>query len=1098
MDIPTTGNDLLIGDNTDEIIHALAGNDIIDGKDGNDQLFGDEGDDTFLFTGAWNDQDIIDGGADVDTLDFSGVDYSLFVGDPGDTASGFIYADLTSGKFGISVNFEPSGLFFAPASATVTNVENVIGSSGNDIITGDAKANRITGGFGNDKLSGGAGDDTFIMSGLYFDSDTVDGGANTDTLDLSGVDLSSLIPADPDSTFSGGSFVNLAAGNFGTNYQITFPGGWFAFGSFSKISNVENVIGTKYDDTITGNALANVIEGGAGNDTMDGGSGNDVFKFSGEYLDADIVKGGTGIDTLDLSGTDFSGVTAKYGAGWTGFLSVDLTAGTFGGTLEFSTIGAFIRFGSGSTVTGVENILGSAGNDRLKGNSAVNRIEGGDGNDLIDSGGGADALLGGKGNDVYIVFDGSAKITENSGEGIDLVRTLASGVTLAANVENLEITGRTATAFKGTGNALDNVISGLLTPSGKQASFKLNGDAGDDTLLGNNGADELNGGTGNDKMVGGAGNDLYAVDSFDDEIVELKDGGTDTVVVVDLNGYELGTNLENLLLVVSPGIADGDYAATGNELDNLMAGTAQDTGIRLFGLGGNDQLRGANLATTGDRLDGGEGNDKLFGQAGNDFLIGGAGNDLLDGGAGNDTADYSSALSGITVDMSKVVEGLGGEALGDDFVSIENVTGSGFADTITGNSAANILRGGDGADILSGGAGKDTLDGGFGDDTLFADNLDTLVGSAGWDMVYATSGTVAAGFKFSFAGTNIEYAAGNAGKDVFDASSNTAKDFAIEIVGNAGNDTLLGGSGYEFFWGGQGTDTFVIAGDRADYTITEDTGLGPWAGWTYIEKIGEPNHGDWIISVETLKFADQTIAAPTAYVVFNGTAGIDNRTGTDARDEMYGGAGNDILSGGGGTDILNGGAGKDTLSGGEGNDALFIDNSDIVSGGGGYDTAYADDSLGPIGLNFAVGSTGIEEVWGGRGADLIDASGVPDIGSGIGVVLYGNAGNDTLIGSAFDDFIEGGVGDDTLTGGGGKDTFAFNFDNPAGGRDTITDFADGADKLSIWNPNTETYVAYTDVTVADSGGGAVVTFGSIQIVLQGITAAQINQNDFVP
>ncbi len=46
MDTPTIFNDILIGDDTAEIVHALAGNDIIDGKGGADQLFGDEGDGT--------------------------------------------------------------------------------------------------------------------------------------------------------------------------------------------------------------------------------------------------------------------------------------------------------------------------------------------------------------------------------------------------------------------------------------------------------------------------------------------------------------------------------------------------------------------------------------------------------------------------------------------------------------------------------------------------------------------------------------------------------------------------------------------------------------------------------------------------------------------------------------------------------------------------------------------------------------------------------------------------------------------------------------------------------------------------------------------
>lgn len=170
---------------------------------------------------------------------------------------------------------------------------------------------------------------------------------------------------------------------------------------------------------------------------------------------------------------------------------------------------------------------------------------------------------------------------------------------------------------------------------------------------------------------------------------------------------------------------------------------------------------------------------------------------------------------------------------------------------------------------------------------------------------------------------------------------------------------------------------------------------------------------------------------------------------------------------------------------------------DTPSGGEGYDTAYADDSQGPIGLNFNLAGTGIEAVWGGRGADFVDASGVPANINGIGVALYGNAGGDTLIGSAFSDLIEGGLGDDTLTGGLGADSFVFNLNIPGGGRDIITDFEDGSDTLDIWDPTTNAYLGYADVTVEDSADGAVVTYADGQIVLQGIAASQIDQDDFL-
>jgi Ca2+-binding RTX toxin-like protein len=61
---------------------------------------------------------------------------------------------------------------------------------------------------------------------------------------------------------------------------------------------------------------------------------------------------------------------------------------------------------------------------------------------------------------------------------------------------------------------------------------------------------------------------------------------------------------------------------------------------------------------------------------------------------------------------------LGTASDGDTLANIENVLGSGSADTLTGNSASNVLSGGDGSDTLVGGGGGDVLSGGRGNDIL--------------------------------------------------------------------------------------------------------------------------------------------------------------------------------------------------------------------------------------------------------------------------------------------------------------------------------------------------------------------------------------------
>ncbi|MGO4836881.1 calcium-binding protein, partial [Rhizobiaceae sp. 2RAB30] len=100
------------------------------------------------------------------------------------------------------------------------------------------------------------------------------------------------------------------------------------------------------------------------------------------------------------------------------------------------------------------------------------------------------------------------------------------------------------------------------------------------------------------------------------------------------------------------------------------------------------------------------GNDRIDGRAGNDSLEGGAGADTLIGGVGSDTATYYWAETGVTAHLA-LRSANRGEASGDIYVSIENLTGSEHADRLYGDSQNNILDGNLGLDLLVGGAGND-------------------------------------------------------------------------------------------------------------------------------------------------------------------------------------------------------------------------------------------------------------------------------------------------------------------------------------------------------------------------------------------------------
>ena len=79
----------------------------------------------------------------------------------------------------------------------------------------------------------------------------------------------------------------------------------------------------------------------------------------------------------------------------------------------------------------------------------------------------------------------------------------------------------------------------------------------------------------------------------------------------------------------------------------------------------------------------------------------------------------------VSLDGSVVKTGF---AVGDVFIGIENLTGSGFADTLVGNGAANGIYGNDGSDTINGRAGNDVLRGGK--------DRDVLTGGGGIDRFH--------------------------------------------------------------------------------------------------------------------------------------------------------------------------------------------------------------------------------------------------------------------------------------------------------------------------------------------------------------------------
>jgi trimeric autotransporter adhesin len=516
-------------------------NDTLTGKSGNDQLYGKAGNDT-LIGNAGND--LLDGGTGIDTL-IGGLGNDTYVVD---TLSDTITENSGEGMDTVQSSITWTlGNNLENLTLTGTSAINGTGNTLDNTLTGNAGNNILDGGAGNDTLIGKAGNDTYIVDST---SDIIIelAGEGTDTVKSS---------------------ISWTLGDNLENLTLTGTG---------AIDGTGNAL----DNTLTGNAGNNILDGGAGNDTLIGGAGDDLYIVD-STSDKITEVASAGTDTVQSSvnwtlGSNLENLTL------TGNSILSGTGNTLNNILIANSAGNTLDGGSGNdTLTGDignDTLLGGAGNDTLLGNT---------GDDFLDGGAGNDTLTGGLGNDTYVVDSLSDIITENTGEGIDTVKSSISW-TLGDNLENLTLTG--TSAINGTGNALNN------------------------TLTGNAGNNILDGGLGNDLLIGGLGNDTYIVDSASDVATELVGEGTDTIK--SSISWTLGDNLENLTLTGTTVLS-----GTGNTLDNILI--ANSAGSILDGGDGNDTLTGGN------------GNDTLFGGIGNDNLVGGLGSDLLTGGKGNDT-----------------------------------------------------------------------------------------------------------------------------------------------------------------------------------------------------------------------------------------------------------------------------------------------------------------------------------------------------------------------------------------------------------------------------------------------------------------------------
>ncbi len=878
---------------------------------------------------------------------------------------------------------------------------NINGQDGNDSISGSAFNDIIIGGAGADMIYAGAGDDSITAD--IFDS-FINGGSGTDIVNFThsqalNINYSVNAQSVANLTIGNTQITDTEIINYNANLNNNFiiqgnnlaslainiaTGDITTAGKTITITGINNIVASNFNDLIMGNSNANIIDGAGGVDRIFADAGNDYITASS----LSRIDGGEGVDTLD-----FSKEIAN--------LSLTLTNGAIG-----------------ASISGIENIIGGAGNDFINGDSFSNVLNGGGGNDII-VGLGNDIVNGGDGNDILIVDLNIQSLS--GGNGIDTINfsavmesmTLSLGNNGALSVNSL------STSVIG----IENIIGGAIG----------------DVIIGNDGDNIIDGGNGSDRIIAGAGNDTI----FADENDAVLDGGAGN----DWLNYSLYKPLAN---GVGINISMTNSQAS-LEFESITQNFISITNFEnIIGTHGNDIIVGDYLD---NKLKGGLGSDNIIGGGGNDWLYIDSFDSLIDGGIGDNYIDFSefSVATSIKISLNNqaqiaiFVNSSQTSATVQNFI---NIVGSKLDDNIVANDANNIIYGNDGADSITAGGGNDTI---------FADNQDRLIdGGSDTDTINFSLFSSAISVDLSLTSSqaiggmqaitiqNIENIVGTNYDDMLKSSSLVNK-----IEAGNGNDRVflnINSVGYDILNGGNGTDWL----DLSALSSTQGFSLTLNQSGAFV------------------------VAATNSTIIFGaiaefeniwGGSGSDVIIGDDNNNEIYDGKGNDRVFGRGGDDILyfatpDSDVASQTFDGGDGNDEInlkYLENNRVLlqlAETNGTFGKFRSDSTNSLTINpifnadwANVAIAAIENAAGTNGFDYI-------FGNSLDNIIHGLAGNDILRGGGGFDKIYGDAGDDSFIVGGkqilgnlGAEIYEltdllpninyFNLDFVSGSRDTI-------------------------------------------------------------
>lgn len=482
------------------------------------------------------------------------------------------------------------------------------------------------------------------------------------------------------------------------------------------------------------------------------------------------------------------------------------------------------------------------------------------------------------------------------------------------------------------------------------------------------GADTIYAGAGNDILIGGAGAD------------NLHGGaGSDTA-----SYEETTTGLFASLSTEAPSNFNTGNAADDKyyDIENLTGGSGNDT---LEGNGGANVLDGgagidtasyqhstntvkASLSNPVSFNSGDAWGDtyinieNLTGGSGDDTLEGNASANVLDGGTGNDTVSFENASAGVfaTLAVDSNMVGLNqtqgtGDARGDTYTRIENLTGSAFDDTLEGNAGANQFDGGLGNDTVSYEnsttaisasliAPDNNTNGATGDTYTSIENLkgsthdDTLEGNAGANNFIGGGGNDTVTYEHSISShVSVSLTTNAPGFTAFGDAFGDRFNGIKNLIGTSGDDTFVGDYQDNRIDGGAGIDTVSYKYATVGVNVDLSTGIATSSELSGLSAIGI----DTLVSIENIIGSDIAVKTTPIFdktsnpYAINDTVFDDIITGSNSSNVIYAGAGNDK--------IIDSEIGTNYIYAGDGNDLIVITSKgyfdiDTLDGGAGNDT----------------------------------------------------------------------------------------------------------------------------------------------------------------